>query len=98
MYASLRIVFFLVAIVVLSPASVSGRESVLVFGEAHFPRSGSSAPVSAQRLVAALRQSGLGARAVDARGLESGWLLEDAASSILVLASGNVFAKGGALC
>ena len=93
MYASLRVVFFLVAIVVLSPASVSGRESVLVFGEAHFPRSGSAAPVSAKRIVAALNEAGVEARAVDAKGLESVSLLEDAASSVLVLASGNVFPK-----
>ena len=65
----------------------------MVFGEAHFPRSGSAAPVSAKRIVAALNEAGVEARAVDAKGLESVSLLEDAASSVLVLASGNVFPK-----
>ena len=93
MFVSLRAFFLLAALAVFSSASAAGREPVLVFGEGHFPNSGSAAPVSAKKLVAALKQAGVEARAIDAQGLESPSFLEDAASSVLVLASGNVFPK-----
>jgi hypothetical protein len=93
MSAFFRVVFLLIALLLLSPASASARGSVFVFGEVHFPKSGSAAPVSAKKTVAALRQAGVEAHAIDANGLESPSFLEDAASSVLVLASGNVFPK-----
>jgi hypothetical protein len=89
----LRLVLFFGLLCVCLPVRSAGSGSVWVFGETQFPRSGSAAPISSKGLVAALGHSGVEARAVDARGLENALLLEDAASSVVVLASGNVFPK-----
>ena len=67
--------------------------AVWVFGEPNFPRLGSAVGLSARGIVASLRQHGVAAETVDARGLEGPALLEDAAQSVVVLPSGNLFPK-----
>ncbi len=65
-----------------------------VFGESFFPRAAGAAAISAQKLVTQLQQSGVEARKVGAKELEDPAFLENAASSVLVLPSGNAFPKG----
>jgi hypothetical protein len=89
-----RFIAVLAVCVVLDAWAPSCGAAVWVFGEPNFPRSGSAAGLSARGITAALRQNGIEAGTLDAKGLESASLLEDAGASVLVLPCGNVFPEG----
>lgn len=83
----------LVTSLVLFAAASSSEARVLVFRESHFPRSGGAPAISARKIAGALAENGVDVLAVDAAALENPALLEDAASSVIVLATGNAFPK-----
>ena len=93
MFPSLRLVLALITAFTLFPAASHTQARVLVFGEDHFPKSGGAAAISARKIVAKLAENGVEALAIDAATLENSSLLEDAASSVIVLATGNAFPK-----
>ena len=91
MATSLRTLLFLATPLLLSSVAAAGKGHVSVFGERQFPRSGGAAAISAQKIVTRLKETGVDARVVDAATLASPSFLEEAESSVLVLASGNAF-------
>lgn len=93
MFPRLRAVLALTTAFMLFPAASRIEARVLVFGEAQFPRSGGAPSISAGKLVTKFVENGVEALAVDAAALENSALLEEAASSVIVLATGNAFPK-----
>lgn len=93
MFPSLRAVLVLLTAFTLFSAASRSEARVLVFGEGNFPRSGGAPAISARKITNELAENGVEAFAVDAAGLENTSLLEDAASSVIVLAAGNAFPK-----
>ena len=93
MFPSLRSLLALLSAFTLFLAVSSSEARVLVFGESNFPRSGGAAAISARKIASKLTENGVEASAVDAAALEHSSLLEDAASSVIVLATGNAFPK-----
>lgn len=93
MFFFLRAFLAFITAFTLFPGAPHSEARVLVFGEAQFPRSGGAAAISARKLVSKLAENGVESHAVDAAALENPALLEDAASSVMVLATGNVFPK-----
>ena len=93
MFPSLRSLLALLSAFTLFLAVSSSEARVLVFGESNFPRSGGAAAISARKIASKLAENGVEASAVDAAALEHSSLLEDAASSVIVLATGNAFPK-----
>jgi len=65
-----------------------------VFGESFFPRAARCRSDFSSKACRQLKESGVAARKVSATELEAASFLENAASTVLVLPSGNAFPKG----